>query len=293
VVRERQDLVEEWQKRDRVRMTAASNAPGNRDQLAEAANVSRLSAVDARLTEIDKRLAADFPDYVALARPLPLTVEEVQSQLGSNEALVLFLDTDDRFKPSAREETFIWVITNSDMRWVKSELGTPALTREVSALRCGLDPASWEDDGAAKCASLLKVAARKENAPLPFDVARAHALYDALFGQLEDLIKDKQLLIVPSGPLTALPFQVLVTAAISPSPSAQGEWEYGLPLGSSIVTPSLCCHLWRRSSRCASSPRRARRRNPSSVSAIHSWQAPPVRTSALGPGRAALRLRLV
>ena len=48
---------------------------------------------------------------------------------------------------------------------------------------------------------------------LPFDLTRAHDLYRALFGQAEDLIKDKHLLIVPSGHLTALPFQVLVTTA--------------------------------------------------------------------------------
>jgi CHAT domain-containing protein len=47
--------------------------------------------------------------------------------------------------------------------------------------------------------------------PLPFDLGRAHELYKELFGQIEDLIKDKRLLIVPSGPLTQLPFQVLVT----------------------------------------------------------------------------------
>ena len=48
--------------------------------------------------------------------------------------------------------------------------------------------------------------------PLPFDHARAYRLYQQLFGQVEDLLKDKQLLLVPSGPLTQLPFQVLVTA---------------------------------------------------------------------------------
>ena len=47
--------------------------------------------------------------------------------------------------------------------------------------------------------------------PLPFDHARAHKLYTALFGEVQDLIKGKHLLIVPSGPLTQLPFQVLVT----------------------------------------------------------------------------------
>ena len=45
-----------------------------------------------------------------------------------------------------------------------------------------------------------------------FDLATAHELYVALFGPVEALIKDKpQLLIVPSGPLTALPFHLLVT----------------------------------------------------------------------------------
>ena len=42
---------------------------------------------------------------------------------------------------------------------------------------------------------------------------RAHKLYSALFGEVQDLIKGKHLLIVPSGPLTQLPFQVLVTRA--------------------------------------------------------------------------------
>ena len=44
--------------------------------------------------------------------------------------------------------------------------------------------------------------------PLPFDPGMAHELYEALFGQVEDLIRGKRLLIVPSGPLTSLPFHV-------------------------------------------------------------------------------------
>src|SRR5262249_28230001 len=47
---------------------------------------------------------------------------------------------------------------------------------------------------------------------LPFDLGHAHELYRALFGAVEHLIEGKHLLIVPSGPLTALPFQVLVSA---------------------------------------------------------------------------------
>ena len=55
-----------------------------------------------------------------------------------------------------------------------------------------------------------------DSEPLPFDIAKANELYQTLFGQVEDLLKNpdgtfRQLLVVPSGPLTQLPFQVLVT----------------------------------------------------------------------------------
>jgi CHAT domain-containing protein len=224
-VREGQDLVEEWQRRDVVRSAAVAQAPDKRDRAAEAANVARLAAIDARITDINKRLTADFPDYAALARTTPLTVEEVQAQLGADEALVLFLDTP-AWQPTP-EETFIWVVTKTDLRWVRSDLGTPALTREVAALRCGLDMAVWYDEGAAKCADLLGV--KPDNLPedaskLPFAVDRAHALYKGLFGQVEDLIRGKHLLIVPSGPLTQLPFQVLATASSSGGDYRSAAW---------------------------------------------------------------------
>ena len=48
--------------------------------------------IDTRLIEIDRRLARDFPDYAAMASSAPISVAEVQAQLGDNEALMLFLD---------------------------------------------------------------------------------------------------------------------------------------------------------------------------------------------------------
>jgi CHAT domain-containing protein len=90
----------------------------------------------------------------------------------------------------------------------------------VAALRCGLDyESAWLDVNGAwdgsRCANLIGVTYHRDDLglsdpPLPFDVVRAYLLYKALFGQIEDLIKGKHLLIVPSGPLTQLPFQVLV-----------------------------------------------------------------------------------
>jgi len=60
---------------------------------------------------------------------------------------------------------------------------------------------------------------------------RAQELYRALFGQAEDLMRGKELIVVPTGALTQLPFGVLVTDGPAPSPSAdpadvyrQTEW---------------------------------------------------------------------
>ena len=62
------------------------------------------------------------------------------------------------------------------------------------------------------------------NQALPFDRNRAHNLYSALFGAVQDLIEDKHLLIVPSGPLTQLPFQVLVTKPATSGDHRSATW---------------------------------------------------------------------
>ena len=213
LVRERQDLVAEWQKRDGAHSATVSQPPDKRDRTAEAANVARLAEIDTRIAAIDARLEAEFPDYAALARPAPLSIPEVQAQLGSDEALVLFLDTPDR-QPTP-EETFIWVVTKTEMRWVRSDVGTKGLADHVAALRCGLDATLWDDTTGPetteeqarqraeqiarrqRCEALVKAKPATTLVGLlpievlPFDVDRAHALYKALFGQVEDLIAGK------------------------------------------------------------------------------------------------------
>jgi CHAT domain-containing protein/Flp pilus assembly protein TadD len=223
LVRERQDLVSEWDAKDKLLIAAKSEPPANRKAGAEKALVERLAEIETRLSEIGQRFAQDFPDYAALASPTPASVAEVQAQLGTDEALVLFLVTPER-KPLP-EESFIWVVTKSDVRWVRSDLGTAALTREVVALRCGLDADAWEGKGAERCTKALGIAPVKGAPnPLPFDHARAHKLYMGLFGQVQDLIKGKHLLIVPSGPLTQLPFQVLMTGPPTSGDHRAAAW---------------------------------------------------------------------
>jgi len=210
LVRERQDLVGEWQAKDKLLIAAVSQAPAMRVALAERELRDRLSLIDARVSDIEATLAREFPDYAALASPKPLTIAQVQALLSKDEVLVLFLDTSSTV--STPEETFVWAVTQTGFRWLLVGIGTPSLEREVKALRCGLDFSSWKQP---MCSGLLKVAYSLQDylagRPLPFDAGRSHALYRELLGSIEDLIRNKRLLVATSGPLTALPLQVLVT----------------------------------------------------------------------------------
>jgi CHAT domain-containing protein/tetratricopeptide (TPR) repeat protein len=217
LVRERQDLVGEWQVKDKQLIAAKSQESAKRNLDTEKVLNDRLAVIDGRLKAISAQFAKNFPEFASLTSPKPASVAEMQALLGLNEALVLFLDTDDSFKPTP-EETFLWVITKGDMRWVKSELGTKALAERVAALRCGLDATLWDDGpAAARCRNLVNTAPERDEygnvryETLPIDTTQANVLYKALFEPIADVIRDKHLLIVPSGALTQLPFQVLIT----------------------------------------------------------------------------------
>jgi CHAT domain-containing protein len=122
------------------------------------------------------------------------------------------------------EETFIWVVTRNRWWITNTRGGTATVANYVQALRCGLDASAWEEAGAARCRSLLgqDYTARDlaDGKPLPFSTMRAHELYKALFGGVEEHIRGKHLIVVPTGVLASLPLQVLVTEAPAGGPSS-------------------------------------------------------------------------
>jgi tetratricopeptide (TPR) repeat protein/CHAT domain-containing protein len=212
LVRERQDLIGEWQVKDKLLLAARSELAGRRHAGTDTALSQRLAAIDMRIAEIDRSLAKGFPEYTELAAPDPLDFADVQAHLRPDEALVLFLVTPE-WKPTP-EETFIWAVTKTDTRWARAGQGTKSLGEEVQALRCGLDASAWTGP---RCVELTGQtytdADHGSGKALPFNLSRAHKLYRALFGEIDDLVAGKHLLIVPSGPLTQLPFHVLLSAA--------------------------------------------------------------------------------
>jgi CHAT domain-containing protein len=119
-----------------------------------------------------------------------------------DEALITFVTSDDT--------TFAFVATREQLHWRRTNLGAHAVERMVQTLRCGLDQRQWFGQaGRRQCGEATHSEPRA--GVLPFDVGVAHELYRALFGPIEELIAGKRLLLVPSGALTSLPPQVLVT----------------------------------------------------------------------------------
>ena len=213
LVRERQDLITRRQWEDKRLLAAVVDAK------ATEAIRAAIADLDTRLDAVDKGLAKDFPEYAQLSNPEPLSTAAIQAVLKPDEALVIFLDVP-RFG-KLPEETLAWAMTKTEARWISIPQGTSALADKVATLRCGLDREGlWSWVGRAgrwlakgeRCRA-LKPEGLGAGEPLPFDVGLAHELYRALLAPFADLIKDKSLIIVPSGPLTSLPFHVLVTVA--------------------------------------------------------------------------------
>jgi CHAT domain-containing protein len=187
LVRERQDLSAVWRDRDKALLAALANPQGQQSASVIGALRRQLAETESRLAANTTRLDREFPDYAALASPKPLKVEDVQQLLGPDEALVLILAGD--------WDSYVFALTRDGFDWRTIGIDAEKLAEKVAAFRSGLD--------------LEKL---QKSAGKLFDLALAHELYAALIGPVEALVKDKRhLIIVPSGPLTSLQFNLLVT----------------------------------------------------------------------------------
>lgn len=156
-------------------------------RIAEQTRLERVAIVERQA------IAAAFPDYVALMEPKPLTLAQAGALLGADEALVTVLVGPDR--------SYVWAVTRETSAWAPIEAGSRALAEDVAALRLDLDPLARPDRQGADPAT----------GPA-FDLVRAHALYRTVLGPVAAVIASKRhLILVPTGPLTSLPFQVLLT----------------------------------------------------------------------------------
>jgi CHAT domain-containing protein len=191
LVRNDQDLAAEAETLDRAILAAVSSEPAKRDAAAEQRIRDRLTEIAKQRTALQGVFAAEFPDYAALSNPHPLTVKEIQALLSDGEALLMYA--------TGEEESYVFAVTRKAAGVEEIPLGASALSEKVAAFRRGLDVEALRQSAAG-------------GKPVLFDLGLANDLYADLIGPVEVAIKDaRHVLVVPSGPLTSLPFHLLVT----------------------------------------------------------------------------------
>ncbi len=172
-------------------VAAMSQPEAQQNKAAIAALRQEVSQLEARQKALQSRLQNEFPDYAALSNPRPLNVEQAQRLIGDAEAMVAFLP--------GEKESYVFAVTHTDFDWRVIPLGRADLARKVADFRRGLDVVDLN----------TSIAAGK---PVLFNLDTAYELYMTLLAPVEAVIKDKRnLAVVPAGPLTGLPFHLLVT----------------------------------------------------------------------------------
>lgn len=212
LVRERQDLVEDWQRRDR-RLTA-QRAALSPDKLGDdlAALEAALADVDRRIRAIDARLASAFPDYAALRRPAPVGFAAVRAALAADEVLLFYADTSPL--GTIGFETYLWVVPKQGAAtWLRLETASRDLSAEVARLR-GLMRVGPETRGVR---SLVLDGGTDRVGEV---IEAALSLHGAVLAPAARLIGGKKLVVVPSRSLASLPFHLLVSA---PPPEASRD----------------------------------------------------------------------
>src|ERR1700683_3279757 len=182
LVRKDQDLAVEAASLDKAIIAAVSSEPSKRDAAAEQRIRDRIAAIAKERADLQTVFTREFPDYVALSNPQPLTVKDIQALLADDEALVV-IDLDDK-------KSYVWAITRSTVDCRELAVSAAEVSKRVSAL---LDLLNFHN---AK----------------PFDTQASFELYQQVLGPVEDMIAAKpRWSLVVNGALTSLPPQLLIT----------------------------------------------------------------------------------
>lgn len=195
LLHEQQDLLRQLRAINQL-LADAVGSPDPKMREQSGALRRQAEAIAARLQQIDAQLRRENATYADLADPRPISLAETQGLLGADEAMVLAVP--------AIDATFLFAVSRTQILWTRAELRGEKLEQDVLALRLQMDTSVWK-------------------APIArFDRTLAYGLYQTLLAPLEAVIKDKaNLFIVATGPLTSLPFSILVTEL--PAGGAKGD----------------------------------------------------------------------
>ena len=179
----------------------------------------------ARSAEIRKTIDVRFPDFAAVTAPKSLTLDALRARLGPTEAIISFL--------IGRNRSFVQLVRRESVHVGQIPLGEAEMRTAVKGLRRSLEIQGGSVND--------------------FDLAASNQLYNDLFGDVASALDGiDHIAVVPAGPLSSLPFSLLVTAAPKSDDYRAASW-----LVNKITvshTPSLAAFVALRSTRPAKAP---------------------------------------
>jgi CHAT domain-containing protein len=195
-IRRRQDATTSLQALVQKRDAAAAAAATDPSAQAALDGIdAKVKQAEAALADSDAALQAAAPNFGQLAQQV-VPAETVFAALRPHEALLqIALGPDDGWS---------MVLADGRIAVAKIPLGTEAVGKLVATLRASIEPTDR----------------------LPaFDIAASQRLYDAVVGGVaKALAGAKSVVVVPSGPLLAVPFEVLLSGPADAGHLAQAPW---------------------------------------------------------------------
>ena len=214
LVRKDQDITSEAESLDKLIIAAVSKPPAQRNAAAEDKIRSRIEEITLERTKLENIFNQRFPEYVALSRPQPLSVEQTQALLADDEVVVIF---------DFADKSYAWVITQTDADWVSLKITAKTLSDQVKALRSSL---TFDIDK-------------------PFDAQLAFQIYLETFGAIAYKLQGKtRLSVVTNGALTSLPLQLLITKDPAGKSLKNVDWlvrSYAITSLPSVAKPENTC----------------------------------------------------
>ncbi|MCP4396722.1 MAG: tetratricopeptide repeat protein [bacterium] len=164
---------------------------------------------------LQTRIKSEYPDYHALRYPRPAALSEIQNEVLREDELMLIYGV-------MWERTGLWLIGREEFGMFSIEIGEDALTQKVAELRETLWQ-EWDTERRERGLALRSQREQKPEKRTSF-VQLSHELYNILIPEeVRPQLTDQHTLnIVPTGPLYALPFELLVTN-LPPNPLPKGE----------------------------------------------------------------------
>ncbi len=187
LVKRRQDASDRRTREEALLVAASSRPPHSRNSGDEQRLRDSTLRLAQELATIDAEIDSQFPQFQELASPMPLTVSAVQALMRPGEALIVY-----SIGPKA---SWLWVIRPNHAAFVPLPIRKGDLAESIRKVRAQVMP---NDRG---------------RIGTELDVYGLHKLYQDLLGPaLPHLAAATHLMLVPSGPLQSLPFQMLVAS---------------------------------------------------------------------------------